>query len=739
MTRISKRIAAAALFATLCASLSQAATAGGLAAARGYAAIDRARLLAADRTPQDWLTTGRDYGKTHYSPLDAINRATVSHLGFAWDFHTDTQRGLEATPIVVDGIMYTSGVAGRVYALNAATGALIWQFVPDIDYQVTRGTCCDEVNRGVAVWQGRVYVAALDGVLYALDAKRGRVLWKVDTIVDHSRGYSSTGAPEVAGNVVVIGNAGGEYDARGYIGAYDLASGKLRWRFFTVPGDPSKPEANPALRRAAGTWDAHSLWKFGGGGTVWDGMVYDPELRLLYVGTGNGEIYPRKLRSPKGGSNLFTCSVLAIDPQSGKLVWYYQETPGDQWDYDADQPMVLTTLKINGAARKVLLHAPKNGVFYVLDRRTGKPVSAGKYARASWFKGMNPKTGQVIEDQAADYSSETKLVFPSTVGAHNWNPMAYDPRTGLVYLSLAEMGNVLADTTTHPEYRKGLWNAGVVAIFTSQLATPQTLPPGIRALLTPDHLLKGNPDLSTHGYLEAYDPVRQKIVWRVESIGWWDRAGVLATGGGLVFQGTGTGRFRVYDARDGHLLKDIDVGTTIIAAPMTYSIGGVQYVAVMAAWGGGGWAFPHPESAAYSYGNEGRIVAFKLDGGAVPLPKPLGPAPPLPEPPVQKASAETIQKGMGLFMQNCIICHSNQTRSGSADLRRMTSEVHEQFNAIVLDGIFKSVGMPAWGDVLKTADAEAIHAYVNSVARAAYDEQQKNGGKEKSHGGLQGF
>ncbi|MDE2350991.1 MAG: PQQ-dependent dehydrogenase, methanol/ethanol family [Alphaproteobacteria bacterium] len=730
MLRISKLITLAMVCAGLIASP---------VAAQGFGAIDRARLLAADKAPQNWLTAGRDSGKTHYSPLDAINRETVSRLGFAWDFHTDTQRGLEATPIVVDGIMYTSGVAGRVYALNAATGALLWQFVPDVDYQVTRGTCCDEVNRGVAVWQGRVYVAALDGILYALDAGSGKVLWKADTIVDHGRGYSSTGAPEVAGNVVVIGNAGGEYDARGYISAYDLASGKLRWRFFTVPDASSKADRNPALRLAAKSWDPHSLWKFGGGGTVWDGMVYDPELKLLYVGTGNGEVYPRKLRSPKGGDNLFTCSVLAIDPQNGKLIWYYQETPGDQWDYDADQPIILTTLKIKGVARKVLLHAPKNGVFYVFDRRTGKLISAAKYARANWFKGVNPKAGQVIEDPAADYSSEPKLVFPSTVGAHNWNPMAYDPGTGLVYLSLADMGNVLADASDHPEYRKGLWGTGVVAIFSSQLDAPQSLPPGIRALLTPDHLLKGNPDLSTHGYLEAYDPVQQKIVWRVESAGWWDRAGVLATGGSLVFQGTGTGRFRVYDARDGKLLKDVNVGTSIIAAPMTYSVDGVQYVAVMAGWGGGGWAFPHPESAAYNYGNEGRIIAFKLDGGEVPLPKPLGPPPPLPKPPAQNASAATIQKGMGLFFQNCVVCHSDQTRSGSADLRRMAPEVHEQFNAIVRDGLFKSAGMPAWGDVLSSNDAEAIHSYLIWLANQDYAAQEKNGGKEKAGGGLHGF
>ncbi len=726
----------------MCLSLALAAVSAGIAspvAMPGDGRIDKARLLSANRQPGEWLTAGRDYGKTHYSPLTAIDRRNVARLGFAWAFDTRTDRGLEATPIEVDGVLITSGVAGRVYALNAETGAPIWTFAPDVDLQVNRHACCDEVNRGVAVWKGRVYVAALDGMLYALHAATGAVLWKTDTIVDHKLGYSSTGAPQIAGQVVVIGNAGGEADARGYISAYDLESGRLVWRFFTVPGDPARPVENPALDIAAKTWDSHSRWQFGGGGTVWDGMVYDPGLNLLYVGTGNAETYPRTVRSPSGGDNLFSSSILAIDPDDGHLAWYYQETPGDEWDYDADPPLILTDLKLRGTRRKVLMQASKNGVFYVLDRATGKLISAGKFARANWLKSVDMKTGHPIENATvADYTTGPKLVFPSTVGAHNWNPMAYSARTGLVYIPVSEIGNVIFDNGRHGARRQGLWNTGIGLFYTGQiLAAPQSLPADVQTLLAKNRKLTAE-ELVPRGFLRAYDPARHKIVWQVESSGWWDHAGVLATAGGLVMQGTDTGHFRVYDDRSGKLLKDIDLGTDIIAAPMTYSIDGVQYVAVMAGWGGGGWAIPHPASAAYNYGNAGRIVAFRLDGGAAPMPERLPPPEPIAPPPPLQASAAEIARGEALFSADCGICHPNMTRSGSSDLRRMAPEVHANFDEIVLDGAFRSGGMPGWGDVLTKSDAHAIHAYLISQAAKAYGEQQQGQGAGKasllSHG-----
>lgn len=398
--------------------------------------------------------------------MDQINRGTVSRLGLAWEFDAGTTRGLEATPIVVDGVMYTSGVAGRVYALDASTGKARWSFEPHVDPRATRVACCDSVNRGVAVWHGRVYVAALDGQLYALDAGTGAVLWQRDTLIDHLHGYSSTGAPEVAGEVVVIGNAGGEYDARGYISAYGLDDGQFKWRFFTVPDAPGKPYEQPELALAAKTWDPASRWETGGGGASWDGMVYNPVLDLLYVGTGNANIYPLAVRSPGGGDNLFTCSILAIHPGTGRLAWHYQEVPGDQWDYDSVQPMVLTRLQIAGVERDVLLHAPKNGFLYVLDRRTGKLLAANPFVKVSWASSVDLESGRPVENpEAADYSSGAKLVYPATVGAHTWTPMAWSPQAGLLYLSATEAGNIIEKSAAET-YQRGSVNVGVNVEFT---------------------------------------------------------------------------------------------------------------------------------------------------------------------------------------------------------------------------------------------------------------------------------
>ncbi len=690
---------------------------------KGPAAIDRGRLLAASKHPQQWLTTGGDFGKTHYSGLAAIDAASVSRLGYAWGFDTDTDRGLEATPIVVDGVMYTSGVAGRAYGLDARSGKLIWRFEPKVDPRVHRATCCDQVNRGVAVWRGRVYVAALDGVLYALDAATGKVAWRADTIVDHTRGYSSTGAPEIAGDVVVIGNAGGEFDTRGYITAYDLKTGRQAWRFFTAPGDPHGPRDHPDLAIAERTWDPASRWDIGGGGNVWDGMVYDPQLDLLYVATGNGEVYARAQRSPKGGDNLFLSSLLAIRPKTGRLAWYYQETPGDQWDYDSDAPILLTTLGIAGRQRQVLLHAPKNGFFYVLDRATGELLSARPYVPVTWARGVDAKTGRPAPNPDADYTTGAKLVFPSPVGGHVWNPMAFSPRTGLIYLPAIEGGAVMY-AKPDPQRRAGRVNTGAAILLPDSPEQFAALPKSAQGAVSPA-ALAGAPDLHRRAYLRAWDPVAQRTVWQVPTIGWWDHAGVLATGGDLVFQGSGDGHLRAYDARTGRLLKDIDTGSSIIAAPMTYAVDGVQYVAVMAAAGGGLWYLPHPQNAAYKYGNQGRILVFRLDGAATPKPPPLAPVEPIAAPPTQTASAAVIERGRTLFEANCTLCHVNMPRTGSADLTRLSEGSHAAFDDILLGGLLKEQGMPQWSDVLTKDDAHAIHAYIIKLSQDAYRAQQR--------------
>lgn len=665
-------------------------------------AVDRARLLAADHRPDQWLTTGGGYGETHYSGLEAINTSNVSRLGYAWGFDTGTERGLEATPIVVDGVMYTSGVAGRVYALDAVTGKLLWRFEPRINPRVYRSVCCDSVNRGVAVWQGRVYVAALDGVLYALDAASGRVVWSADTIIDRSRGYASTGAPQVADKVVVIGNAGGEYDTRGYISAYDLRMGRLLWRFFTVPRDPSMPQESAALAMAAKTWARNSRWDVGGGGNVWGDMAYDPRLNLLYVATGNGTPYGHTRRSPGGGDNLFVASVLAIKPDSGRLAWYYQETPGDQWDYDSDAPMVLTTLKIDGRPREVLMHAPKNGFFYIFDRATGRLLSAKPYVPVTWAREVDLKTGRPRKNPQAIYGAEPASFSPGNWGGHDWNAMAFDPETYLVYLPTTT-GDLTFKNTADAALHRGLLNMDI------EVAPPPS----------------GAAPAAQASYLSAWDPIAQRIVWQVPTAQFWDRAGVLATAGGLVFQGSADGHFRAFDATSGKVLDDIDTGTSMVAAPMSYSIRGVQYVAIMAAWGGAGWWIPNPAFAAFTYGNAGRILVFRLGGGRTPMPRPLPPIEPIPAPPPQTASAKEIARGEALFDSDCSVCHINLPRGGTPDLTRLPSASHAAFDQIVLGGLLKNEGMPQWDDVLSKDDAQAIHAYLIQASWDAYRAQQK--------------
>jgi quinohemoprotein ethanol dehydrogenase len=326
---------------------------------------------------ENWDNPGGDWAESHFSRLTDITPANVERLGLAWEYDLGTARVQEATPVVIDGVMYTSGNLGRVYALDAATGRDLWTFTPEVDMQVNRSACCDQANRGVAVHEGRVYVGALDGWLYALDAATGAVEWKVDTITDRSRGYTSTGAPEIAGGLVIIGNAGSEYDVRGYVTAYDAATGKEAWRFWTIPHDPAEgPQESEALEKALATWDPESRWDIGGGGTVWDAITYDPVFDQVIIGTGNGGPYPLATRSPAGGDNLYLNSLVALDRATGAMKWHFQETPQDSWDLTATQPMVLAEMDIEGENRPVILHTPKNGFFFVVDRQTGKPLAA---------------------------------------------------------------------------------------------------------------------------------------------------------------------------------------------------------------------------------------------------------------------------------------------------------------------------------------------------------------------------
>jgi quinohemoprotein ethanol dehydrogenase len=704
------------------------------------AALALAACAPADTAPpqqavavDEWTNPGGDAGKSHHSALTDITAANVAQLGLAWQAELGTNRVLEATPVVIGGIMYTSGVAGRAYAFDAASGKQLWRFEPEVDMQVNRTVCCDMANRGVAVANGRVYVAALDARLYALDAKTGAVVWQADTTDGSGRGINSTGAPEVAGDVVVIGNGGAEYDVRGYVSAYGLADGKLKWRFYTVPRDPKLgAQDHPDLEAAVKTWDPGSRWDVGGGGTPWDALNYDSETGLLILGTGNGGPYHTAIRSPKGGDQLYLSSLVALDAKTGRVRWHYQETPGDNWDFTATAPMILTKLTIAGEqARPVVLHAPKNGFLYILDRRDGKLLSAKPIARQNWTKGIDPQTGKPIPNpEAADWSKGPKIVFPGTPGARNWHPGSFDPATGLYYAPVQDMGNLMLLPPEQPKFRKQGINTAASLFFTADLqASLAMLPPPlvaqIKALPAYAEVLKA-PAISE---LRAIDPLTGATKWAVPMQGWQDRGGVLTTASGLLFQGDLAGQLRVFDKADGRLLKTIETGTSILAAPMTYKVKGVQYVAVMAAWGGGGYPYVPRYSAAYQRGNQGRLLVFRLGGGAVPLPPEL-PAPEVASaPPAQAAGVTpaTIAQGQALFYSvGCALCHSNQHRSITPDLRRMQPEVHAAWDAIVLKGQRVPLGMPRWDDLVSPAESAAIHAWlIDQQARTRREELEK--------------
>lgn len=671
--------------------------------------VTERRLIDADREPESWLTGGRDYKQSYYSPLADIDKGNVDRLGFAWHYDIDFATAFQATPVMVDGMMFTSGNRGNVYALDAATGDLRWSFTPDVAPETFDNHCCGGPNRGVAVWKGMVYVGSLDGYLYALDAETGAEVWKADAIVDRSKGYSSTGAPYIAKNLVIIGNSGAEYNARGYISAYDYRTGELAWRFYTVPGDPAKGFEHPELEMAAKTWDPNSVWDNGLGGTAWDGMAYDPELNLLYVGTSNGAPWSRDLRSPAGGDNLFLNCILAINPDDGRLVWHYQTTPADNWDYTTAQKMILAELPIEGKKRKVIMQAPKNGFFYVLDRETGELLSAEPYVYVNWASHVDLATGKPVETGKGDYSKGPQLVFPSSQGGHNWQPMAFNPETGLVYIPTNEAGQVYSLVNAPFQVREKGWNTGVSFRAVRDSASfPNDWPPI-------EDIIRGEPDASPRSFLKAWDPVKAEVVWEVPlkyRMDTWrfDRryGGVMTTQSGLVFQGGIDGHLRVFDASTGDELHNIDVGTSMVAAPMTYKVDGVQYVAVMAGVNG-----DQETNADYLYGNKGRIVAFKLDGGPVPH-RPLLNRREKLVPAVDRSSLprEAVEQGQELFYTYCAGCHDG---GRAPSLLPLKVRVADAFDAILMSGSRQENGMPSFKGVLTDAQAASILTYLKAA------------------------
>ena len=673
--------------------------------------IDGDRIIHADDSPGDWLAHGRTYSEQRFSPLKDINRDTVKQLGEAWEFRTNTSRGLEATPIVSNGIMFITGSWSKVWALDAKTGRQLWFYDPEVPGQWGRFACCDVVNRGVAVWKGAVYVGTLDGRLIKLDARTGKPIWDINTI-DRTRPYTITGAPRIVKGMVLIGNGGAEYGVRGYLTAYDADTGHQIWRFYVVPGNPKLPPEDKAMAVAMKTWSdggtKNKWWEQGGGGTPWDSMAYDPDLDLIYVGTGNGSSWNRNLRSPGGGDNLYLSSIVALKPDTGELVWYYQTTPGDDWDYTATQHIILADIMIDGVLRKVLMQAPKNGFFYVIDRTNGKLISAQPYTTINWARGVNLKTGRPIENPAARYGRKPSIQIPGPVGAHNWQPMAFDPDTGLVYIPVIDSNFIYAQQRTLA-YTPGAWNVSDFA----QLG--QMIQAGIQ---------KGIMPAPAQGFIRAWDPVAQKMVWQVPMTGGWN-SGMLATAGGLVFAGGSDGIFAAYDAKSGSRLWSIDVKTGITAPAITYTVDGQQYVAVAAAFGGSGGlgATSDPNTALQKWrNNQGRIFAFKIGGtGTVQAIPPELPET-VPQPPDKKVDTKLAIKGFTIYHQNCAVCHGVlMISSGEVpDLRMVAPEIWSQYDKILLDGALSDTGMGSFKDLLSEDDVMAIRAYALQQAQALY-------------------
>jgi quinohemoprotein ethanol dehydrogenase len=639
----------------------------------------------------DWLSHGRNHSEDRFSPLDQINRESVSRLGLAWSLDLPAKGAMEATPLVWNGIIFTTGSWGVVYAVDARTGKQLWTFDPQAQGRAGEAIVWDR-NRGVALWNGKVYVALVDGRLIALDAQTGKEVWTAQTF-DPKLPLSITGAPRVFGGKVVIGNAGGDVGTRGFVSAYDAETGEQAWKFYVVPGNPADGFENDAMRMAAETWKGE-WWKMGGGGNPWNALSYDPALRMVYVATGNGGPWNQHVRSPGGGDNLFLASVVALNVDTGEYVWHYQETPGDSWDFSSAMDMILTDLPVNGQTRQVLMHAPKNGFFYVLDRKTGELLSAEKIVPVTWASHIDLKTGRPVEAPNVRYDNGPAIISPTGAGAHNWQPMSYDPGRKTVFIPYQESSAAYSDAPNLKSYKF------VAGKFDR---SAQLAPAGP----------------SRVGLL-AWDPVNQREKWRnvdpTPIIG-----GTMASAGGLVFYGRPDGHFIAVDADTGRELWKRYVGSGIVAPPVSFAVDGKQYVAVLTGVGGGASNAGGPLMASYGwrYGEGRRLMVFALDGTAA-LPK-------MPEPDRESARAPlpvvdaAAKRGMALYADYCGICHGGQAVNGGTtpDLRRAAPEVLDNLEQILIDGALAPIGMPSFAHVMTRQEARDIGAYLRTQSFSA--------------------
>ena len=653
----------------------------------------------------EWLNHGRTYKEQRYSPLTDINKNNVNELDLAWSFKFDTARGMEATPILHDGVLYVSTGWSHVHAIDARSGDELWHYDAKVPKSQLAKTCCGPVNRGVAIWQKdnssplQIFFGSLDGRLIALDAKTGKENWSVQSTPTDGN-YSITGAPRIVKDMVIIGNGGGELGVRGYITAYDVSSGEMRWRFYTVPGDRNKPQESEALKKALPTWSGEEWYKLGGGGgTVWDSIVFDPELDILYIGTGNGSPWNRDLRSPGGGDNLYLSSIVAINPDYGKYIWHYPTTHADNWDYTATQQMILAEIEINNEIRSVIMQAPKNGFFYVLDRKTGELISAEKFGHVTWATHVDMETGKPVESEFADYQENGgSYIWPSPYGAHNWQPMSYSKKTGYIYIPVQTIPAYFSGQK-EVSYKVNRWNTGV------NLNESRSPASWVAA--------KASLDALVYGELVAWDPIKQERAWTVRHPK-PSNGGTLSTAGDLVFQGTWDGAFAAYDALSGDQLWQYQSDSAILAGPITYELDGEQYVAVTQG-SGGVVMLTIGEEIRKNFVNQNRLLVFKR--GDFNLERLTANN--------TMASLESVKfehdldiarvkNGEYLYHNNCASCHGLDAKSNYVvpDLRYMSEETHDNFATIVLGGSLTHKGMIGFYETLSLDDVGMIHDYL---------------------------
>lgn len=670
------------------------------------ATINSGHIANAAATPEVWLSYGGTYDEQRFSRLKQINQDNVKNLGVAWTYDLQTSRGVEATPIVLDGVMYVTGSWSIVYALDAKTGEELWVYNPEVSGEDAAKGCCDVINRGVAVHEGKVIVGVFDGRLEALDAKTGKVVWSTLT-VDKSMPYTITGAPRVVKDKVLIGNGGAELGVRGYVSAYDVNTGALAWRFYTTPNPDKKPDGAASddifASAANATWGDSGKWTTeGGGGTVWDSIIYDTVNDSVIFGVGNASPWNADIRDPEGnGDNFFLSSIVAVDADTGTYKWHFQTTPRDQYDFTATQSLILADLPIGaeGQPRRVVMQAPKNGFYYVLDAATGEFISGKPYVDLmTWATGLDAKGRPIENPDARNWTKKGFVSIPGPMGAHNWHPMAYSPQTGLAYIPAQQVPQALVpNLDSNPSPQR--WNIG----GDLSAGVPPTYPKGTLDFIRKD--FKGN--------LLAWDPVKQEARWSVEHSG-PGNGGVLTTASNLVFQGTIDGELVAYNAENGDKLWGQQANSGVVAPPSTYSIDGEQYIAIATGWGGG-WALNYgvgwPKAVVPDVGH---VIVFKL--GAT------GSVPDIPENAVVMSPkgndfGNDDMKMLGLikYAENCMVCHGPLVVSSGVipDLRwSYQSADKESWNDIVIGGALTDNGMISFKKYLSADDAEAVRAYV---------------------------